>query len=292
MKLRNHIKIGLVVVACTAYIAHAGIRIEYTERGNLISDQQSNGPLALMESYSWPSDGFFSLGSSLNATASAGYGYVRSRVNGELNWPGTQFSFPLGGEVRASIKTSFDDMVTITSDTQTGTGFFTWLFRISGEASVDRSPSLANTPGAQINTSASTSFELNGQSYSANASISGNNTQATASESFDEVIAVDVTFEYGVPFFISGMVQTNINVGWGGTHISTTPVSLGADADFSRSFHWDGMGDVFDESGELVNDWTLTSESGTDWSQPIVPAPSSLAMLAMGGLVASRRYRR
>jgi hypothetical protein len=63
--------------------------------------------------------------------------------------------------------------------------------------------------------------------------------------------------------------------------------------DFLGTFKWGGITGVYDaETGELVEDWTITSDSGFDYSQPYtVPEPSTYLMAAMG-LVALMFARR
>lgn len=55
------------------------------------------------------------------------------------------------------------------------------------------------------------------------------------------------------------------------------------DGNFSRSLHWGGIQSVEDaETGEVIDDWTITSESGFDYSKPFgVPEPSSILLLGI-----------
>jgi hypothetical protein len=52
--------------------------------------------------------------------------------------------------------------------------------------------------------------------------------------------------------------------------------------DFSGSIHWGGIVSVEDAvTGEVIDDWTVTSASGFDYSKPFgVPEPSSMLLLA------------
>lgn len=68
--------------------------------------------------------------------------------------------------------------------------------------------------------------------------------------------------------------------------------------DFSGSIHWDGVVRVEDQlTGELIDDWTVTSRSGFDYSKPFtpVPEPSSTALVGLAFLslvaVTHRRAR-
>jgi hypothetical protein len=67
------------------------------------------------------------------------------------------------------------------------------------------------------------------------------------------------------------------------------------DLNLFHSLVWDGIDSVTDDTtGETVTDWTITSESGVDYSKPVrdVPEPSSLAIAGLGAfawLLAARR---
>jgi hypothetical protein len=51
-------------------------------------------------------------------------------------------------------------------------------------------------------------------------------------------------------------------------------------ATVSRSLHWGGIEMVSDQNGNPIDDWTITSESGFDYSKPFgVPEPSSILLL-------------
>jgi hypothetical protein len=67
-------------------------------------------------------------------------------------------------------------------------------------------------------------------------------------------------------------------------------------ADFSHTLSWGGITSVTDSDGNPITDWTVTSDSGFDYSQPFVdvPEPSTLAFLAIAlpGLLLVSRYCR
>jgi hypothetical protein len=65
-------------------------------------------------------------------------------------------------------------------------------------------------------------------------------------------------------------------------------------ADVSNSLRWGGIEKVTDEFDNLIDDWTITSESGFDFSKPFgVPEPSSLVLagiaLCFGRSLRNRR---
>jgi hypothetical protein len=66
-------------------------------------------------------------------------------------------------------------------------------------------------------------------------------------------------------------------------------------ATVSRSLHWGGIEMVSDQNGNPIDDWTITSESGFDYSKPFgVPEPSCLLLVASAlfARLAVRRGRR
>ncbi len=65
--------------------------------------------------------------------------------------------------------------------------------------------------------------------------------------------------------------------------------------DFSHTLSWGGITSVTDANGLPVNDWTVTSGSGFDYSQAAAPEPSTFLQFAIALpslLLARRHYRR
>jgi hypothetical protein len=63
--------------------------------------------------------------------------------------------------------------------------------------------------------------------------------------------------------------------------------------DVSGSLHWGGIESVTDDNGNPVDDWTIESDSGFDYSKPFgVPEPSSIALAAIALGVIQVRLRR
>jgi len=71
---------------------------------------------------------------------------------------------------------------------------------------------------------------------------------------------------------------------------STASGAATASGDFAHTLTWGGFTEVRDAQGNLVTHYTLTSDSGTDWSKP-VPEPGTLPLVGAGlaGLAISRR---
>jgi hypothetical protein len=105
-----------------------------------------------------------------------------------------------------------------------------------------------------------------------------------------------------VPISFSVNSEIPINLSLSMTILASESVGPSAtassfDLNLSHSLVWDGIDYVTDDAtGETVTDWTITSESGVDYSKPVrdVPEPSSLILLSMGAttLVACRRCSR
>jgi MYXO-CTERM domain-containing protein len=69
-------------------------------------------------------------------------------------------------------------------------------------------------------------------------------------------------------------------------------VTSSADANLEGTLAWAGIAEVRDGADELVTEYSVTSESGVDWSQP-VPEPTGgpCAMAALVGLAGAARRR-
>lgn len=97
--------------------------------------------------------------------------------------------------------------------------------------------------------------------------------------------AVSFEFTFGVPFRLSGLLRTQIDVASPDGSAGTLSASL----DMGNSVYWDGM-NLRDSTGAPVSGASLTSDSGTNYLQA-VPEPGSFAVLALGALVLLRRKR-
>jgi hypothetical protein len=94
-----------------------------------------------------------------------------------------------------------------------------------------------------------------------------------------------VGFNYTM--FVTGQMRISNQAGFVAPGFGTTDCFFAAN--FGQSLRWGGVSGVIDtETGQPVTDWTITSESGFDYSQP-VPEPATLAIAALGGLLLLRR---
>lgn len=73
------------------------------------------------------------------------------------------------------------------------------------------------------------------------------------------------------------------------------PTNAGIEGDFHGSIHWGGIVSVQNaDTGELITDWTVTSQSGFDYSKSFeqqVPEPASIALLGFALCLWLRRAR-
>ena len=90
---------------------------------------------------------------------------------------------------------------------------------------------------------------------------------------------------------VGSIVGYNIRLIAGGTTYNLHPFTpnsakAGAfvlDANVFQSLNWGGIDSVTDEFGNPIDDWTITSESGFDYSRPFgVPEPTSITLSSFG----------
>jgi hypothetical protein len=113
--------------------------------------------------------------------------------------------------------------------------------------------------------------------------------QRGAAASDPAFLTVELPIRLGVPLFLTVDLQ-----GGGGGAALAGRGSVQGRLDVSRTVEWGGIVDITDAEGQSIA-YTLSSESGTDWTQPI-PAPEPLALAAglsvIGALAGLRRWRR
>jgi hypothetical protein len=82
-----------------------------------------------------------------------------------------------------------------------------------------------------------------------------------------------------IPIYYSMMISGSEEIG--------ANSSASYDLNLSHSLVWNGIDSVTDDAtGETVTDWSITSESGVDYSKPVsdVPEPSRLAIAGLGAV--------
>ncbi len=91
-------------------------------------------------------------------------------------------------------------------------------------------------------------------------------------------VPVGVEFEVGYGMTLNGSANPDNNV------LQSLDGLGGFEADVSGSLHWGGIVSVTGPGGIIPRDqWSITSESGFDYSKPFgVPEPSSIVLLSLG----------
>jgi len=108
----------------------------------------------------------------------------------------------------------------------------------------------------------------------------------------DAPMILQVSFIYGEQISIFGALNTSVRASTG-----FGPVSYSDIMDASHSLYWNGISSVTDGNGRAVTAYSLTSDSGTDWTRNFavspVPEPATWAMMLGGlGLLGAATKRR
>jgi hypothetical protein len=91
----------------------------------------------------------------------------------------------------------------------------------------------------------------------------------------------------GIQIQLSGNSRSDIDLA------GQDPGSGTYSANVTGSLHWGGIESVTDEFGNPIDDWSVTSDSGFDYSKPFgVPEPASCVLLLSGMLGFARGRRR
>jgi hypothetical protein len=106
-------------------------------------------------------------------------------------------------------------------------------------------------------------------------------------------VPVQISGIWGTPYSVNYTLALEVSSQATTTDIySQQSASGSATAFYEHTLSWDGISTITDSNGNPITDgWTVTSDSGTDWSQPGVetPEPASLAFLSAAALAAIHR---
>jgi len=87
--------------------------------------------------------------------------------------------------------------------------------------------------------------------------------------------SLPITAHFGSPIQLSVILSASDAASWD----YLTPGAATATGDVAHTLTWGGFTEVRDAQGDLVTDYTVTSDSGTDWSKPV---PETGTVLLMG----------
>ena len=205
-------------------------------------------------------------------------------------------TYPVGAQARAS--SGSQDVLTVAVPGVVGqVGYFGIRYHVSGRLS-QFGTFVGDFPQGQ----SSASWSVTAYASSAAGASVINPTRSggiggpfASSSSVDRDEIFVVSFIFGTPFTfgVNLAVQSSANVVLDGAPAASARGS----AAFDNTFYWAGITDVRDAAGNVLNNATITAASGLDLTQPVplppaIPAPSSVAALALGGVLAARRRRR
>jgi hypothetical protein len=105
-----------------------------------------------------------------------------------------------------------------------------------------------------------------------------------------ELIPPEGPFPIGLRLIATGAADSNLSLNQADWDSDVAAYS----GELSRSLTWGGLEGVYDFfTGEKLDDWTITSESGFDYSQPFpVPEPSSIVLVIAASCFLLRRGAR
>lgn len=194
--------------------------------------------------------------------ANARYGALRSTISFGTENASCNFN-------TTSSSASFDD--TLIVNNLAGTGFMQITFDVEG--------GIYTADGAVADGNVVFDAVLNGTLSRLNITGDGEHGEAF------QTALVPITFGQEIDFRASLALTLDHTTFFDIHHDGSAQIDFGNSANFERI-------SVFDDNMNLIdaNDYTLTSGSGTDYSQPI-PAPGVFMAVGLGGLIALRRRK-
>lgn len=244
-----------------------------------VSPFLSNGTPGTFSNMSQSKTGFVGVGGSGDdgqgdsgsALAEADYGSIK--ISGQFQ-----------GHGFAVANATFADNVTFTAPGVALGTFGTFNCKISVGGTLSATPSTpavfddaAWTLSAKINEQ--NGNPLNNSTLTAGATLGPNGLTGNPFGVFTD----SVTFEFGVPFLLLVSLDGGAEGSMGGQSAS---------ADLSHSLYWAGISGVT-INGQPVTNFSVSSDSGTNWAQSFVPVPepSSVALLTvLGSLLFAWRF--
>lgn len=214
--------------------------------------------------------------------AASGYG---DASYGALHASAFSGAMTMGGttEVRGQGSAGWVEQLTFSSSTTTGPAFARAKFYLNGGlnslSGITDVGAIANsTVNAVIKINGDNVFSTSGQLVSRNGVITTNDIsrgqalngvyQSDPASGLSGVFSFDIPIVFGTPFQIRADLTAFTQA------FATVPGDVAsAYSNFGSSGYWGGITEVHLANGTVLSDYTLSSQSGFDWSKSSVPAP-------------------
>jgi hypothetical protein len=225
------------------------------------------------------------IGASTIGFASATYGDISMVGDADVN--GGLDQLESGGEAQTTLKGGWEDRIVITVPFLPGgdTIKIHGLLDMTGGFTRDKATGPISGPG--FSTGATISGNLSISTFNSPGSANFGPGCACVSRILSTVNPTDISIidisntfvDWGIPNGIGSTVTVSATLFVKATAGASAEASI--TGFFGGSIHWGGIESVRNAAtGELLTDWTVTSESGFDYSKPFVPEPSSSVLLA------------
>jgi len=205
------------------------------------------------------------------------------------------------GQVQAEARASWADSITITTPGSSG-GFFTARMALDHQLGFGAGGFSFNTVDFQFLATRDIVGDRYFYQYNLNtsftslltATLSINNNGASSATVTNSLPASSLVVDFLIPFTSGQSLAISSSLNCAARGNLTTAV-----CDAGNSAYWGGIRSVTDSNGAALSNWSVSSASGTDWQQSVIPTtggvpePSSWAMLIAGfGLVGAMQRRR
>lgn len=211
---------------------------------------------------------------SASAIIRAGHGLLRVAAYAELTG-GESYQAGAGATATAA----YTDTLTIDAPGQTGQhGVFAATMVLDGDLA-EGVP--AFEASYQSDARASAMFEAT--------TVLGGDSDSRSLEgpwTSEEHLEIEVPFIFGDPFTVEGRLSLSAS-----TSMPNFPGSSFAIADFFNTMAWTGPDYILDDAGAGLTDYTIESQSGTDYSQAIPEPGAATIFAACLGLILRRPRR-
>jgi hypothetical protein len=211
-----------------------------------------------------------------SGTGYATFGLLRAEASGVAGTGGEWLGPNAVGNGRTRV--GFSDRINVQSTALNGLQgtVVAWL-ELSGERQVSSSAWGSSDAGVQVVTPSQTVL---GQVFS-------NGGVTSASGNVPSVIELRIPLTFSASFFQPFSVYMYAFASASASNGFNQPQAAQGISDYGSTLAWGGMS-VLDAQGNLVDDWSVRSSSGFDYSRSFasqVPEPSQALLLLVGGLL-------